>query len=373
MSRIVIAGGGFAGVWAAKAAARIRHQAGRAGEDVEITLIAPGEDLVIRPRLYEAAPERMRVPLDGVLAPLGVRRLRAEVADVDLPGRRVLLAGPAEPVPFDRLVLATGSRVRKPALPGAGALHYIDTLDEAHALDRRLRSLAGLPDAPGRFTVVVVGSGLAGVELAGTLPERLAAYPGARIVLVEREELPAPGLGDAARPLILDAFARAGAEWRTGCSPVSYDGTTLGLSDGTALEAATVVWTGGLGASPLTARFPGPRDGLGRLLVDEQLRLPEAEGVFAAGDTAAAAVEDGRTATQSCQYAIPSGATAGHNAVADLTGEPVALFRPDPYVTCVDLGPSEAVLTTGWDRALARTGADAKGLKQHINTRLIYP
>ena len=53
--------------------------------------------------------------------------------------------------------------------------------------------------------------------------------------------------------------------------------------------------------------------------------------------------------------------------------EPFALFRPDPYVTCVDLGPAEAVLTTGWDREVARTGADAKQLKQHINTRLIYP
>lgn len=147
----------------------------------------------------------------------------------------------------------------------------------------------------------------------------------------------------------------------------------LKLSDGTYLDAATVVWTGGLVASPLTDRIPGTRDGLGRLLVDGQLRVAGVEGVFAAGDTAAAEVEGGRTATQSCQYAIPSGATAGHNAVADLTGEPFALFRPDPYVTCVDLGPEEAVLTTGWDREVARTGADAKQLKRHINTRLIYP
>lgn len=120
MSRIVIAGGGFAGVWAAKAAARIRRQAGRAGEGVEIVLVAPGDDLVLRPRLYEPRPERMRVALDDVLAPLGVRRVRAEVADVDTGERRVALAGADGPLPYDRLVLATGSRVRKPALPGEG-------------------------------------------------------------------------------------------------------------------------------------------------------------------------------------------------------------------------------------------------------------
>jgi hypothetical protein len=95
--------------------------------------------------------------------------------------------------------------------------------------------------------------------------------------------------------------------------------------------------------------------------------------VYAAGDTAAARTEDGHFVMQSCQHATQLGKTAGRNAVADLFDQPLAAFTTTPYVTCLDLGPAGAVLTTGFDRTVRQTGDAAKATKRAINTVLIYP
>src|SRR2546429_1931774 len=89
MSDVLVIGGGFAGVWAAGAAARVRDLAGRA--DLSVTLVAPGDHLVIRPRLYEPDPGRMQVPLDRVLSPIGVDRLRARVTRIDTESHEVTM------------------------------------------------------------------------------------------------------------------------------------------------------------------------------------------------------------------------------------------------------------------------------------------
>lgn len=145
------------------------------------------------------------------------------------------------------------------------------------------------------------------------------------------------------------------------------------LSDGTRLTASTVVWTAGLSASPLTRMIPGRRDALGRLNVDEHLRVPGVPDVFAAGDTAAPMASDGETVLQSCQHAMPQGRYAGHNAVADLLGLPAARFATDPYVTCLGLGGSGAVFTHGRHRVVQLAGEEAKAIKRKITSVLIYP
>lgn len=76
---------------------------------------------------------------------------------------------------------------------------------------------------------------------------------------------------------------------------------------------------------------------------------------------------------QCCQHAVPQGKFAGLNVASDLLGlEPVS-FAPDPYVTCLDLGPHGAVFGTGWDREVQLTGTEAKELKSDINALWIYP
>lgn len=382
MKDVLIIGGGFAGVWSAAGAVRAARAAG-AGDEVRVTLVDGGDDMVIRPRLYEDAPGGMRVALDRVLGPIGVRRVTATVTGIDTEAHSVHAVGRAGEeldLAYDKLVLATGSRLVRPAFPGARVVFDIDTLPAAAALDHHLRRLPDQAPAPGRYTAVVVGAGFTGVELATALGERLKAVACAqgaaedvRVVLVDLADVVGPELGPGPRPAILDAIDELKIERRLGRTVTSATREDVTLSDGEVIPAATVVWTAGMAASPLTAQIPGERDRLGRLSVDEHLRVVGVPDVYAAGDTALAAAEDGRTTTQSCQHALPMGKFAGHNVAADLLGTAPLPFTPDPYVTCLDLGPAGAVFTEGWDRRIALTGPAAKELKQKINEVWIYP
>ncbi|WP_280262580.1 NAD(P)/FAD-dependent oxidoreductase [Nocardia wallacei] len=380
MDGIVVVGGGFAGVWSAASAVRVARAH---GADLPVTLVSSGDDLVIRPRLYQAEPDRMRVALDRILGPIGVRRVAATATGIDTARRRIATVGrdgSAGEIGWDRLVLATGSRLIRPTLPGAELLHDVDTLPAAAALDAHLHRLPETPSREGRFTAVVVGAGFTGLEIATELVERLgaiAAKHGAgeqvRVVLVERSDVIGPELGPGPRPQILRVLSSLGVEQRVGVSLAAVDADGAELSDGTRIPAATVIWTAGMQAGPLTGAIPADRDRLGRLAVGVDLRVSGVPGVYAAGDTAAAAAEPGHRVTQSCQHALQLGKFAGHNAAADLLGLPPAPFAATPYVTCLDLGATDAVFTTGWDRTVASTGAAAKARKRKVNELWIYP
>lgn len=384
MFDVLVLGGGFAGLWSAAAATRLLRAQETAPARHSVALLTPGPDLVLRPRLYQADPARMRVPLDRVLGPVGVARIAATATTVDTTRRRVTATaadGSRSEVAYRRLVLATGSALARPELPGAALLHDIDTLPAAVRLEEHLRALPEAPGGPGRWTAVVVGAGFTGLEIATELVGRLrarAAGCGAadevRVVLVERAAAVGEGLGAAARPVIARALDELGVERRPATTVIALDERAVHLSDGSSLPARTAVWTAGMRASELTAQIPAPRDELGRLAVDAGLRVRGIEGVYAAGDTAAAAAEDGHTVLQSCQHATPLGKVAGHNAAADLLGLPAVDFVPDPYSTCLDLGAAGAVATVGWERAL-REGPEgfAKELKRAINETWISP
>jgi NADH:quinone reductase (non-electrogenic) len=161
MNGVLIIGGGFAGVWAAAAGVLA------AGDtDLPVTLVTQGDDLVIRPRLYETDPARMRVPLDRILGPIRVRRVAATVTGIDTAAHRVRVVergGTSAVLRYDRLVLASGSRLVVPRLPGAEHLFDVDTLPAATALHNHLLGMADAAGAPGGFTAVVVGAGFTGL------------------------------------------------------------------------------------------------------------------------------------------------------------------------------------------------------------------
>ncbi|MFH8570759.1 NAD(P)/FAD-dependent oxidoreductase [Streptomyces sp. NPDC017993] len=384
MFDVLVLGGGFAGLWSAAAATRLLRAQGGTAAGHRVALLTPLPDLTLRPRLYEADPARLRVPLDRVLGPVGVRLIAATATAVDTRRRRVTAVaadGSRTEVAYRRLVLATGSAVVRPRFPGVAQLHDIDSLDAAVRLENHLRALPGTPAGPGRYTAVVVGAGFTGLEIAAELVGRLrtrAATHGAenevRVVLVERAEAVGEGLGAAARPVITAALDTLGVERRLGVTVSGLDERTVRLSDGSRLPARTAVWTAGMRASALTAQIPAPRDELGRLVVDARLRVRGVDAVHAAGDTAAAPAGGGRTVLQSCQHAMPLGKVAGHNAAAALLGLPPVDFAPGPYRTCLDLGEAGAVATAGWERTL-RQGSEgfAKELKRAINETWIVP
>jgi NADH:ubiquinone reductase (H+-translocating) len=382
MNRILIVDAGFAGMHAALAAARLRDQQGVSPHSLEIVVVAPEPRLVIRPRLYERAPETMVAPLGKLFEALDIRYEQGRIDVIDSAGKSAGIVGAdgkRRSLPYDRLVLAAGSQGFKPDIPGLDKYGFtVDQLDDAIALDHHLAALANRPSSAARDTAVVCGGGFTGIEVATEMPSRLRALLGpkakVRVVIVDRNDAIAPAMRPHPRPLIEKALREAGVETRLGVGVAALKENGVTLSDGQFIESATVVWAGGFRANPLTAQVPGERDRSGRLIVDRNLRVAAVPAVFAAGDTAYAATDDlSHYALMSCQHANRLGASAGFNAAADLLGVPLEPYHQKNYVTCLDLGPSDAVFTRGWDATVEMSGDKAKAMKREINTQWIYP
>ncbi|OBI48801.1 NAD(P)/FAD-dependent oxidoreductase [Mycobacterium sp. E787] len=376
MTAVVVVGSGFAGLWAALGAARRLDELAVPAGTVDITVLSPQPFHDIRVRNYEADLSACRIPLADLLDPVGVAHVTAEVTAIDT-GARTVTTSSGATFGYDRLVLAAGSRVVKPDIPGLREFGFdVDTHDGALALRRHLRELAAEAPTPAAATVVVVGAGLTGVEVACELPARLRDSFGTvtpRVVMIDRNPAVGSDMGSSARPVIERALTANGVETRTAVGVTEVTRRGVSLSSGERLEAHTVVWCAGMRASALTEQLPVPRDRLGRVRVDDYLRVVGVPSVFAAGDVAAARMDDEHLSVMSCQHGRPMGRYAGYNVISDLLDEPMLALRIPWYVTVLDLGPAGAVYTEGWDRAVVSTGAEAKATKQTINTRRIYP
>ena len=380
--RLVIIGAGFAGMYAALSAARLREIQGVSPEALEIALVAPEPTLVVRPRLYEAKPETLTAPLLEVLEAIDVSYVQGIVEAVDTRSSMVKIAtakGTKKTLSYDRLVVTTGSRLFRPNIPGLAEHGFsVDSLAEAIALDKHLHGLAKRPATIGRDTVVVAGGGFTGIEAATEMPGRLREILGTnartRVIIVERNDAIAPDMGAGPRPVIEDALRKVGVETRIGTGVASLDESGVTLSSGEHIDTETVIWAAGIRAAPLTAQIPAERDSFGRLLVDRCLQVTGVPGVFAAGDAARAACDDeGNYALMSCQHATRMGAFAGNNAAAELLGLAARPYHQKTYVTCLDLGEAGALFTRGWERNVEMVGDVAKKTKREINTVWIYP
>ena len=380
---IVVLGGGFAGLWSAVAAARKLDEIGHGPDEAEVTLVNRDPFHNIRVRNYESDLTSVRVPLDDVLGPIGVSRVEGRVTGIDMNGQEVTVttAGGEQTLPYDRLVFALGSQLARPDIPGLSDYAFdVDTYDGAVRLNAHLEMLTGQPESSGRFTVVVVGAGLTGIEVAAEMPARLrilvkrakSAAP-CRVILADHQPQIGSDMGESARPVIEEALAALGVETRPGVEVVSVTLSGIALRSGEEIDAATVVWCAGMRANPLTRSFPVETDRLGRIGVDEFMRVNGVGGVFAAGDSAWSMMDAHHTSVMSCQHSRPMGRFAGHTAVADLFGLRMLPLRIESYVTILDLGPWGAVYTAGWDRHVVTRGEAAKRTKQTINCQRIYP
>jgi NADH dehydrogenase len=380
VSGVLIVGSGFAGLWAALGAARRVDELGLPAGEVDITVLSDRPFHDIRVRNYESDLSACRIPLSEVLDPVGVGHRVAEVTAIDSAARTVTAqnAGRTTTYGYDRLVLASGSQVVRPDIPGLREFGFdVDTFDGATKLAAHLAGLAADPTVPGAGTAVVVGAGLTGIETACELPQRLSeVFAGAvtpRVLLVDHNAFVGSDMGSSARPVIEAALSDLDVEALTGVGVTAVDADGVTLSTGEVVRTATVVWCAGIRASPLTAQFPVTRDGLGRVPVDDYLRVEGVPDVFAAGDVAVAKMDDEHVSVMSCQHGRPMGRYAGYNVIGDLVGEPMLSLRIPWYVTVLDLGPAGAVYTEGWDRHVVATGAEAKATKAAINSVRIYP
>ena len=172
--RILVLGGGFAGLWSALGAARKLDELGRGPDAVAVTLINRDAFHSIRVRNYEPDLTPVRVPLDDVLSPVGVRRVEGEVADIDPTGQAVTVTTSCgqQDLFYDRLVFALGSQLLRPPIAGLGEHAFdVDTYNSAAKLNNHLQSLPSRPESPGQFTVIMVGAGLTGIETATEIRE----------------------------------------------------------------------------------------------------------------------------------------------------------------------------------------------------------
>ena len=379
MARILVLGSGFAGLWAAVGAARKLSELGIPRGQVEILIVDRNPYHGIRVRNYEPDLGNVAIPLPEVLDPIGVKHLTAEVKAIDVARQQVVVAGPRgqESLAYDRLVLALGSQLVRPPVPGLAPHSFdVDTYAAGVRLNAHIASLGTRPPSQGRSTIVVVGAGFTGIEVATEMPEKLRhalANGAGRVILLDPNPLVGATIGDHARPVICDALTSLGIETRLGAKVSAIDASAITLASGDIIPTQTVVWCGGMRANPLTTALPGTRDALGRLAVDPFMRVDGLANVFAAGDVASSLVDGVHSTVMSCQFARPMGRFAGHNVIADLFGEPMLPLRIDWYVTVLDLGGWGALYTVGWDRRVFSTGREAKAIKEMINRKRIYP
>lgn len=384
--KIVIIGSGFAGLQSALAARSLITQNVQSkdneGAHIKVIVISPEPRLELRPRLYEANPQNMFSPLEKLFSETGIQYTQGYVTTVNTQEHQIHFQSSkdlASTISYDRLVLAAGSHLNLPNIPGLKEHAFsIDQLDDAKKLDGHLHRLVGQPDTKARNSVIICGGGFTGIEIAAELRGRLRRILGAptdvHLTIVEREAEIGPELGAGPRPVILKALKELNISIKVGDAVSEIDSNGIVTSSGERLEANTVIWTGGMVATVLTSQIPGKKDRFGRIVVDRDLRVPTAQDVFVTGDAACAvADEDGHMALMSCQHALVLGRYSGYNAAADLLNLPLKQYSQEKYGTCLALGTFGAVVTEGWDRKVTAAGAKAGLTKQFINGVIISP
>ncbi|HIF0934214.1 TPA: NAD(P)/FAD-dependent oxidoreductase [Klebsiella pneumoniae] len=378
--RIIVAGAGFAGMWAAISAARLVKQE-NAEDKIDVFLVSPEPNLVIRPRLYEPVLEDVAPSIVNVLSAANVKYIAGTVNHIDEKNKQITVEKKdGETIAnFDSFVLATGSQVFHPELKGLKEYSFnVNSLESARKLEKHLYDLALKPNSHERNTVVVAGGGLTGLETVTEMPSRLRTILGdsveTNVIIVDSAPKIGHAMGEEACEVINQALQSNGIKVRTNVRVTSIEEHGVTLSSGEFIPSDTIVWTAGMRASPLTSFISGEHDQLGRVISNSYLQSPNVNEIFVTGDTVKVHTDnDGNYNVMSCQHAMSLGRVAGHNAAAIVLDIPLHSYSQPKYVTCLDLGEGNAVYTEGWEHTLMYKGTDAKKIKQEINTQWIYP
>jgi NADH:ubiquinone reductase (H+-translocating) len=301
--RVVIVGGGFGGLYAARALA---------GAPVSITLIDRRNYHLFRPMLYQVAAgllsaDEISGPLRSILSrQRNVEVLLDEVIGVDVQARRVRL--PQDDLPYDFLILATGIQYNyfghdewKQIAPGLTSLEDADEIRGKVLLAfERAERLAALGHAAPQaiqqlLTFVLIGAGTVGVEMASTLAEmsRMALAHdfrhidprAAQILLYEAESRVLPTYPEALSAKAQHHLQGLGVKVHTSTRVTLVDAQGI-VAGGQRVFASTVLWSAGVLASPAGRWLGAATDKAGRVIVSSDLSIPGHPEVFAIGDTA---------------------------------------------------------------------------------------
>jgi NADH dehydrogenase len=361
---VVIAGGGFGGLYAARRLERRlpRHTA-------RIVLVSDVNFLLYTPLLPGAAagalePRHVVVPLREELDRTDIRMGRVTGADPDANELRFTsIDGRDRTLQYDQLIVALGSVSRTLPVPGL-AEHALGFKNLADAINLRNRALLNLEIAESiedpeerraYLTFVFVGAGYAGLEgiaeLQDYIGDMLERYPrsrldGTRWILVEAMDRVMQEISPSLAAFAERELRGRGIEIRTGTRIESMDAVSATLSDGERVPTRTVCWTAGVKPPAVVERLGLPLTDERRIETDATMRVVGRENVWAIGDSAA--VPDPAHGRKSptpptAQHALRQGKVVGSNVAEVLRGRRPRAFRYRTLGVFVDMGRKKAV------------------------------
>jgi NADH dehydrogenase len=354
IKRVVIIGGGFAGLWAVRQLERA---------PVQITLVDRRNHHLFQPLLYQVATAGLAAP--SIAAPLrhilrsqrNVTVHMGEVLHIDTAARVVAL--PDRQIPYDYLLVASGATH---AYFGHDAWEQhapgLKTLDDAFLIRRRVLSAfeqaEAATDAAERdacLTFAVIGGGPTGVELAGTLAEiarhtlakdfRNIDTRKARIMLIEAGSRVLASFTEDLAYKAQQQLTRLGVEVHTGKAVTEIGADFLKFGD-QHIAARTILWAAGVAASPLGKQLGAELDRAGRVRVQPDLSLAAHPEVFVAGDLASVE-QDGKAVPGVAPAAKQMGARAAHNMLALIDGRKTTPFHYTDFGALATIGRHSAV------------------------------
>ena len=337
-TRVVIIGGGFAGVACARKLA--------ANRDIAVTLIDRNDYHQFQPLLYQVAtsmlsPRDIAYPLRKIAAEYDdFVAKRGNVVAID-PVARSATTDTGETYTGDYLVLAAGSQPNFFHTPGAEHAFPLYSLDDAGRLSTRIiqafeeadRDPARIDE--GALQFVIVGGGPTGVEVAGALAEMIHTTmvhefpelaPQARVTLVDHGHALLSMFADKGHAYAARILEKDGVELRFGTAVTDIGPGHVTLSDGTVLRTRCVIWGGGLMAAPIAGAAGMTQGKGGRIDVGPDLRVAGFPGVLAIGDIANIPAGDGALHPQLGSVALQSGGAAANTILAELKGA-----EPKPF------------------------------------------
>jgi NADH:ubiquinone reductase (H+-translocating) len=365
--RIVIVGGGFAGIAAARALRRA---------DAEIILIDQRNHHIFQPLLYQVAaavlsPAEIAAPIRQLEAKQrNLSVVLGEVTNIDINSRTIdaTCSGvSARKLPFDYLVVATGMR---PSYFGHDEFSQyapaLKNLNDAETIRSKILSAFELAEESDeeserlrQMTFILVGGGPTGVELAGSMAHMISVTfrknfrhidpAKSKIVLIEGGDRILPTFAETLSKRATKRLQKLGVSVRTGVKVEKVDGDGV-IANGQRIATATVLWTAGVAASPLAKTLGAKTDRAGRVLVDQYLSVPNIPNVFVVGD-AASITQKGRPVPGVAQAAIQQGRYVGRLISRRLKGrQPKRAFKYFDKGTMAVVGKNFAVLETRYLR-----------------------
>ena len=365
--RVVIIGGGFGGLAAAKALKRA---------DADVTVIDRTNHFTFQPLLYQVAtaalaPSDITAPIRWILRRnRNTEVLMAEARGIDTARRIVRIDDELREIPYDYLIVATGSRHAyfghnewEPYAPGLKAIEDATEIRRRFLLAFELAEKSNDEREREEYlTFVVVGGGPTGVELSGAFPfiAKKALAPDfrridtrrTRVILIEAGPRILPTFPEGLAARATQDLKDLGVEVRvtSAVTGVGPDGVSIGAEK---IHARTVFWAAGNNASPLGGLLGGPLDRAGRIQVNSDLSVPGHPEIFVVGDLAALE-QDGRLVPGVGPAAIQEGKFAGKTIVRELRRQPRKKFRYRNKGDLATIGRSRAIADLGWIRFSGR-------------------